>query len=184
MSSTTNNGLPDWGPLDPSPVQSAEIPLACQDLGPTFAFFTAQLGFRLETIFPADDPAVAVVAGHGLRLRLQRDPSAGEAPPVTIRLLCRDPAAVAGGRLGLTAPNGTRIELAEADPEAVLPPLRPAFLLQRQDAAAAWVTGRAGMHYRDLIPDRQGGRFIASHIRIPRAGRCRTWCTTTGSVSK
>lgn len=33
-----------------------------------------------------------------------------------------------------------------------------------------WRTGRAGMQYRDLIPDRCGGRFIASHIRIPDGG--------------
>ena len=26
------------------------------------------------------------------------------------------------------------------------------------------------MRYRDLVPDRQGGRFIASHIRIDAAG--------------
>jgi len=32
------------------------------------------------------------------------------------------------------------------------------------------VVCRAGMRYRDLIPDRQGGRFIASHIVIPEAG--------------
>lgn len=31
-------------------------------------------------------------------------------------------------------------------------------------------TGRAGMEYRDLIPDRLGGRLIASHIRIVNAG--------------
>jgi quercetin dioxygenase-like cupin family protein len=30
--------------------------------------------------------------------------------------------------------------------------------------------GRAGMRYRDLIPDRQGGRFIGSHIAIPDGG--------------
>ena len=33
-----------------------------------------------------------------------------------------------------------------------------------------WGIGRAGMQYRDLIPDRQGGRFIASHIRVPEGG--------------
>ena len=33
-----------------------------------------------------------------------------------------------------------------------------------------WVTGRAGMQYRDLIPDRLGGRVIASHIRILNGG--------------
>lgn len=34
----------------------------------------------------------------------------------------------------------------------------------------AWHVGRAGMQYRDLIPGRLGGRFIASHIRIPEGG--------------
>ena len=34
----------------------------------------------------------------------------------------------------------------------------------------AWHTGRAGMQYRDLIPDRLGGRVIASHIRVPVGG--------------
>jgi quercetin dioxygenase-like cupin family protein len=33
-----------------------------------------------------------------------------------------------------------------------------------------WVTGRAGMRYRDLVPGRLGGAVIASHIRIPEAG--------------
>lgn len=39
-----------------------------------------------------------------------------------------------------------------------------------QDATGAWRTGRAGMQYRDLIPGRLGGAFIASHIRIPEGG--------------
>jgi quercetin dioxygenase-like cupin family protein len=30
--------------------------------------------------------------------------------------------------------------------------------------------GRAGMEYRDLIPDRLGGRVIASHIRLTKGG--------------
>ena len=33
-----------------------------------------------------------------------------------------------------------------------------------------WGTGRAGMQYRDLIPGRLDGRYIASHIRIPEGG--------------
>jgi quercetin dioxygenase-like cupin family protein len=37
-------------------------------------------------------------------------------------------------------------------------------------AADRWSVGRAGMQYRDLVPGRLGGRFIASHIRIPTAG--------------
>ena len=45
--------------------------------------------------------------------------------------------------------------------------LHPSFVVTR---AGAWHTGRAGMQYRDLIPDRQGGRFVASHIRIVDGG--------------
>src|SRR5262245_16952015 len=33
-----------------------------------------------------------------------------------------------------------------------------------------WTAGRAGMMYRDLIPDRLGGKLIASHIRIIDGG--------------
>lgn len=34
----------------------------------------------------------------------------------------------------------------------------------------AWITGRAGMQYRDLIPGRLGGELIASHIRLTTEG--------------
>ncbi len=44
------------------------------------------------------------------------------------------------------------------------------FIISRMDQANAWHTGRAAMQYRDLIPGRMGGRFIASHIRIPTGG--------------
>jgi quercetin dioxygenase-like cupin family protein len=45
------------------------------------------------------------------------------------------------------------------------------FVISRLSAANdAWYVGRAGMQYRDLIPGRLGGRFIASHIRIPDGG--------------
>lgn len=40
----------------------------------------------------------------------------------------------------------------------------------RQSGRTGWAKGRAGMEYRDLIPDRCGGRYIASHIRIPNGG--------------
>jgi quercetin dioxygenase-like cupin family protein len=45
------------------------------------------------------------------------------------------------------------------------------FVIGRLNATNdAWYVGRAGMEYRDLIPGRLGGRFIASHIRIPGGG--------------
>ena len=37
-------------------------------------------------------------------------------------------------------------------------------------AGNGFSSGRAGMQYRDLVPGRFGGRFIASHIRIPDGG--------------
>ncbi|HVF48079.1 MAG TPA: cupin domain-containing protein [Pyrinomonadaceae bacterium] len=33
-----------------------------------------------------------------------------------------------------------------------------------------WVRGRAGMEYRDLVPNRLGGKVIASHIRLTEGG--------------
>lgn len=42
--------------------------------------------------------------------------------------------------------------------------------LQRRSGAPPPATGRAGMLYRDLLPEREGGRFIASHITIPDGG--------------
>ncbi len=55
------------------------------------------------------------------------------------------------------------------------PPIPPAYDPQaihvsRVDDAEAGSVGRAGMHYRDLLPSRAGGRFIASHICIPSGG--------------
>jgi quercetin dioxygenase-like cupin family protein len=148
-------------------VRAAEVVLPCAELHRTLPFFTERLGFRLDAISPADDPSVAVISGHGLRIRLQR--GAAGAPGV-LRLLCRDPAAFAGGALQLVAPNGTRVELVDADPPLVLPPIRQSLVLSRLRADARWVEGRAAMRYRDLVPDRQGGRFIASHIQIPDGG--------------
>ncbi|MGO9712967.1 MAG: cupin domain-containing protein [Polyangiaceae bacterium] len=145
-------------------VRAAEVVLPCEDLDATLAFFTERLGFRVETIFPADDPTVAVIAAHGVRLRLQRAP---QGAPLVLRLRCGDPAV--GGQV-LTAPNGTRIELSPVETAVVVPPLRPSFTLTRLTGDASWKAGRAGMQYRDLLPDRQGGRFIASHIRIPEGG--------------
>jgi len=43
-------------------------------------------------------------------------------------------------------------------------------IIVTQTGKNSWVAGRAGMQYRDLIPDRLGGQFIASHIRIQEGG--------------
>ena len=143
----------------------AEVRLPTQDLHQDLPFYE-NLGFRLDMIFPADDPAVAVISGHGLRLPLER--GATEAPG-TVRILTDD-RTLAGGVRTLAAPSGVKIEI--APPGEELEPARsePAFVVRRLADGAPWVVGRAGMHYRDLAPGRLGGAFIASHIRIPEGG--------------
>ncbi len=44
------------------------------------------------------------------------------------------------------------------------------FRLERRPGAPPPGAGRAGMVYRDLLPERGGGRFIASHITIRDGG--------------
>lgn len=145
----------------------AEIRLPTAELRDDLPFYTRTLGFRLDMIYPADDPAVAVLSGHGLRLRIEK--GAAEAPG-TIRILTDDPDEIAGGQRSLTAPNGTRIEIDELNPPLVLPETDHAFVVRRLADQAPWVVGRAGMQYRDLVPSRLGGAMIASHIRIPDGG--------------
>jgi quercetin dioxygenase-like cupin family protein len=147
-------------------VEAAEVCLPSQDLAADLVFYQ-ELGFRLDTIFPADDPAVATLSGHGLRIRLERG---ADLAPGVLRLLCREPEAFAGGKRELTAPSGVRIQIADAEPRLATPATQHAFVVRRLKDNSPWVIGRAGMHYRDLIPGRLGGSIIASHIRIPDAG--------------
>lgn len=145
----------------------AEIRLPTQELRNDLPFYTRVLGMRLDMIYPADDPEVAVLSGHGLRLRIQKG---AEEPPGTLRILTEDPEGFAGGQRTLTAPNGTRVEIDELNPPLVLPQTEHAFVVRRLADQAPWIIGRAGMHYRDLVPSRLGGAMIASHIRIPDGG--------------
>lgn len=88
--------------------------LQCADLDASVAEHEA-LGFRIETVLPADAPEVIEMSRGITRVRLVREAT---------------------------------------------PPARD----------GDWHRGRAGMEYRDLIPDRVGGRVIASHIRIRDGG--------------
>lgn len=145
----------------------AEICIATQELRDDIPFFTKVLGMRMEMIYPADDPSVAVFSGHGVRLRVEKG-APGPAP--TLRLLTDDPDAFAQGARSLTAPNGLRVEIAPLKAPLEMPKTVHSFVVRRLADQAPWIIGRAGMHYRDLIPDRLGGSIIASHIRIPDGG--------------
>src|SRR5207244_3583099 len=93
-------------------------------------------GFRLDVIYPADDPHTAILTRAGERVRLTTQP-------------------------GAPRPSGE------------LPRFNPEFVLTRAGGGAG--EGRAGMLYRDLIPSRLGGRYIASHITIPDGGPVSDW---------
>jgi quercetin dioxygenase-like cupin family protein/predicted enzyme related to lactoylglutathione lyase len=150
----------------PSPEIRALVAIPTTDLRADLPFFTKVLGFRLDRIYPADDPAVAVLSGHGLRLQLDAHLSA---PPGAITILTDRPDFADGART-LTSPGGTQVTVDELNPPVVIPPTQHSFTVRRLSDGAPWVVGRAGMHYRDLVPDRMGGAMIASHIRIPDGG--------------
>ncbi len=147
--------------MDAATPAVAEVLLPASDLHADMPFYEA-LGFRLDAIWPADDPAVAIMSGHGLRLRLERGLSGGGA----LRILTGDEAR--HGRH--MSPGGVSVEIAPLEEQ--LPPLETqhAFIVRQLRDSAPWVIGRAGMQYRDLIPHRLGGSIIASHIRIPDGG--------------
>ncbi len=157
--------------IDKSQIRGAHIPVGCDTLMPTLDFFVQELGFRIDAIFPADAPSDSIVSGYGLTLHLSAHlapPS--ESSPMTIRLLCDDPEKAAGGTRDLVAPNGLKIRFTHFDPPMASPETRQALVLNRIDDGATWSVGRAGLRYRDLLPDRHGGAFIASHIKILEGG--------------
>lgn len=151
------------GPERVTPNQLAEMVLPCSDVSASVDFFVEELDFRLDSIFPADAPRVAVISGFGIRIRLD---SEATGDPGTLRLTSTDPSS----RGTISAPNGTSVEFVARERSLVVPGNEPSLVVSRAADGAGFCAGRAGMHYRDLIADRYGGRFIASHIRIPDGG--------------
>jgi quercetin dioxygenase-like cupin family protein len=113
----------------------SEREIVCEDLNLALDDLRRK-GFRLDLIYPADDPHDAVLSSGDEKIRLTTRPGAGQ-------------------------------------PSSELPEFRPEFVLTSALGAAG--EGRAGMLYRDLIPGRLGGRYIASHITIPEGGPVADW---------
>ncbi len=143
-------------------VNVAEVIVPCSELDETLNFFIEQLGFRVEMITPADNPNMAIVSGYGVRLCLR---TGGSGTDIALRLHSTDRKAQT-----LQAPNGTTIEITNPSVSVQLPELRESLVVTPLTSDASWTIGRAGMRYRDLIPSRLGGVFIASHIHIPNGG--------------
>ncbi|MFL6728122.1 MAG: cupin domain-containing protein [Sphingomicrobium sp.] len=108
--------------------------IVCEDLNLAIDDLQRQ-GFRLDLIYPADEPMAALLTRGDEKVRV----STPAAPLL---------------------PDG-------------LPAFRPEFVLTK--AATSAGQGRAGMLYRDLVPGRLGGRYIASHITIPEGGPVADW---------
>lgn len=134
--------------------RSAAVVIPCSDVAAEVDHFVA-LGWRVVDVFPADDPRFVTLDGHGVRLQVRRGEGA------TPRLVVAQ-----GFETSSPSPSGVLIDTAADIPSAVQLVSTASITTGREP----WHVGRAGMHYRDLVPDRQGGAIIASHIRIPIGG--------------
>ena len=85
----------------------AEICAPTQDIRADIGFFTKTLGLKMDMIYPADDPQVAVFSGHGVSLRLDQE---SQAAAIELRLRCADPEDK-GGLGAQVSPGGTRVRL-------------------------------------------------------------------------
>jgi quercetin dioxygenase-like cupin family protein len=116
----------------------------------------AELPKELLLVCTDFNPALELLRGLGLRLDIifpADDPHSA--------ILSRD-----GASVRLTS-------CPDAPPPAGLPSFLPEFVVTHAGTASG--EGRAGMHYRDLIPGRLGGRYIASHIGIAEGGPVADW---------
>jgi quercetin dioxygenase-like cupin family protein len=106
------------------------------DLEKARLLLETEFGFRRHATFNADNPSVEVMSRHGARIWLVRQQD---------------------------------LDLPDPEFKLLVPRLLPSFEFKKLKA-----DGGSGLHegrvkemvYRDLIPGRQGGRFIASHITL------------------
>lgn len=141
------------------PVRDAHVVLATDRFDADFEALTTAHGFRVDAIFPADAPTTAIVSANGVRVRLE---SSEVGRPITLHVLTDD-------RTGTdTLPGGTTVEYRPFTTSYVMPDSRPSLVISHDSGESG--VGRAGMRYRDLLPDRWGGAYVASHITIPEGG--------------
>jgi predicted enzyme related to lactoylglutathione lyase len=82
-------------------IADAQCVIPTKDLQADIAFFTKTLKMRMDTIYPADDPKVAVFSGHGIAICIDKDAMGS---PANINLLLEAPEKFASGKTDLTAP--------------------------------------------------------------------------------
>lgn len=144
----------------------AQVVLPSKDLVRDMDYFT-NIDFKLVNIFPDDNPEVAIMTGHGIHIRLDKNVHCS---PTTIHILTDDITQFNEGKTEFVAPNGTLLKVLPKSYEVVYPTTQHKFEVRQLQDKEPWIIGRAGMLYRDLIPNRLGGSIMASHIRIPKGG--------------
>ncbi|MEO5611905.1 MAG: cupin domain-containing protein [Sphingomicrobium sp.] len=117
----------------------------------------SRAGGELKLVTGEFDSALALLRGLGLRL----DVIYPADDPHTAVLVHGD------GTVRLTSQPDAPV------PPAELPAFQPDFVVSLAGGSAN--AGRAGMQYRDCIPGRLGGRYIASHITIADGGPVADW---------
>jgi mannose-6-phosphate isomerase-like protein (cupin superfamily) len=140
----------------------AQVIITCIQLNEELEFFV-HLGFKMQQILPADNPQVYVISGFDLILRLVKGENGQN---VVLQL----PQESDNHQSHLISPSGVKIQYGQAIKIDVDRPDNVAFYLNKFNLEKSWVTGRAGMLYRDLIPSRLNGVIIASNIMIPKGG--------------
>ena len=115
------------------------------------------LGYRLILIFPADSPRRALVSRAGINIRLDKSQFSHDF----------------GSKLERIKEQAfdmfPRVETFLSPALQVSEPKLPREM-KVISASRRFRSGRAGMLYRDLIPERCGGFLIGSHIKIPGSG--------------
>lgn len=133
--------------------------IGCVDLDAMVTFFVDECGARIESISPADAPRDVNVSLGRSSICLRRSDHDD-----AVTLVVRGPA----DPVVRVAPNGSVVEFRSNSSEVLVPLAVPSLSIV--GAGDEFGAGRAGMGYRDLLPDRWGGAFIASHIRIADGG--------------
>jgi mannose-6-phosphate isomerase-like protein (cupin superfamily) len=144
--------------------------LETADVDALVRFLADEIGLRVDRVSPADSPAEVTMSGLGATVLVRRSAIYGPA-----HLLIEIDGDELPSSLPRRAPNGTVIETRRRSAEVHVPSARPELSIVRARDDVSSGTGRAGMQYRDLLPGRWGGRFVASRIRIPGGGEVADW---------
>ena len=121
--------------------KQAQILLSSNDLTADMDFLVG-LGFKLINNFPDDEPEVAIMAAHGLQIRLDINANSCMA---TIHILTDEMEQFGDEQSQFIAPNGTVYQMMEKSYQVIYPQTKHQFEVIKYDKNEPWSVGRAGM---------------------------------------